>query len=131
VAEGPRKEKEKRMNTLYSVRGDSVTILASTTAPTATQASQVQLITALVGLLDADTGASISHNWGLDASAPGYNRPVISWYPTLQGPIGGSFLPMITFDNTNTNVLKINKAGTVGSALSLVVQLRKGDSPWG
>jgi hypothetical protein len=131
VAEGPRKEKEKRMNTLYSVRGAGVTILASTTPPTATQAAAVQRISALVNLLDADTGASITHNWGLDASAPSYYQPTIKWYVLMQGSIGGSFIPMITFDVTNTNVVKVYKAGTVGSGCSIIVTIRRGDSPWG
>jgi len=109
----------------YSIRGgglNPVTILASTTPPTATQAAQVQKQTALVAFgADADTQALFTHNWGLDASAPAYYEPeVMANLVALPATFCG-----LTFDWSNTNVLKINKANAAGSALSVLVTLRK------
>ena len=112
----------------YNVRGgNGLTILANTTGPTATQAQQTQKqeATVLFGS-DADTQALFTHNWGLDASAPGYLEPEIIWYyqalPSTTVAVG------FTFDVTNTNVVKINKASIVGSASTLIVTLRRPQS---
>lgn len=74
---------------------------------------------------DADTQALFTHNWGLDASAPGYYEPRIHHYCLLQGPLTASFLPLLTFDVTNTNVIKINKPNLGGSAGTFIVTAYK------
>ena len=111
----------------FSVRGggmNPVTILASTTGPTATQASNVQKQTALIAFgADGDTQALFTHNWALDASSPAYYEPEVMWefvaLPTTT--VNWNF----TFDWSNTNVIKINKASVVGSACTILVTLRR------
>ena len=107
----------------YNTRGGAgLTQLASTTVPTATQAAQTQKMTATVQFgADTDTQALLTHNWGLDASAPSYYEPEIIYFP-LALPLT---FASVTFDVTNTNVVKINKANVAGTAQTLVVILRR------
>jgi len=106
----------------YNVRGGVSTVVASTTAPTAAQAAQVQKQSATVVFgADSDTQAVFTHNWGLDVSAPGYLEPEILYYRTS---LPATFAD-VTFDITSTNVVKINKANAAGSAQTLVVVLRR------
>jgi hypothetical protein len=93
----------------YDIRGGMVSILNSTTGPTAAQASEVQKQSAVIVFgVTADAQALFTHNWGLDASAPGYLEPEILWDPISTT----TYYPLITFDRTNTNVLKVNKPAT-------------------
>lgn len=110
----------------YYARGGGVLINASTTAPTATQASQLQTQSAIVAFgATADAQARFTHNWGFDNSAPIYQQPQLEFYQTL----GGTYMPSITFDISNTNVVLINKAATDAPA-TIVVTLRKGQGPY-
>jgi hypothetical protein len=109
----------------YSVRGGGlvpVRILASTTNPTATQAAQVQKQAALIAFgADGDLQALFTHNWGLDASAPAYYEPeVLPIWVALPATLVG-----LTFDWSNTNVLKVNKASAAGTACTVLVTLRR------
>ena len=105
----------------YYVRGAGILINGSTTGPTAVQASQVYKQSATVAFgATADVQALFTHNWGLDLSAPTYLEPEIMYYQTLDG----TYCPSLTFDVTNTNVVKINKLGTNGPA-TVVVILRR------
>lgn len=91
----------------YYIRGGPVTINGSTTAPTAQQAAQVQKQAAVIvwGTVD-DTTALFTHNWGLDASAPGYYEPEVLFEPISTGTTSW---PLITFWRANTNVLVCGK----------------------
>ena len=111
----------------YFIRSfQGVTILGSATPPTAQQAQQVQMQKAQVAMADADTQALFTHNWGLDASAPGYFDPEIFYYsqgpnnPTAQTSLTG-----LTFDVSNTNVVKVNKLNFLGTGGTWIVCLRK------
>ena len=96
----------------YNVRGGNTTIVSNTTGPTTAQAAQVQRQAAIVAFgADSDTQAVFTHNWGLDASAPGYLEPNICYYRTS---LPATFAD-VTFDVSNTNVVKINKANVTGS----------------
>ena len=96
--------------TYYVRNGGGVTINGSTTAPTAQQASQVMKQSAVVVFgVTADAQALFTHNWGLDASAPGYGEPEVMY---LEPQSTTTYHPLLTFDRTNTNVFKINKPGT-------------------
>jgi hypothetical protein len=98
-----------------------VAINGSTTPPTAAQAAQVQKQSAIVvfGVV-ADIQALFTHNWGLDASAPGYQEPEV-----LVEPISsGTSWPLLTFWRANSNMLSINRV--VGDAATTVmVTLRR------
>lgn len=97
----------------------------STTAPTAYQASQVNMMTAAVAIGDAETFALFTHNWGLPASFPSFLFPVITY---RQGDIGtgpSTQLGNLTFNISNTNVITINKLAGVGNGGTFIVTLLK------
>lgn len=109
----------------FYIRGGTLQILGSSTPPTAGQASQVQTQKALINFLDADTQALFTHNWGLDASAPTYRDPEVHAHCETQGPLTATFLPLLTFDVTNTNVVKVNKPALGGTAGTFIVTIRR------
>ena len=113
----------------YFVRGGVTTINGSTTPPTAQQAAQVMKQAAQVIMLDTDTQALFTHNWGLDASAPTYWEPEILG-PQAQGPsqVAGTWVPNFSYDLTNTNVVKINKVSFLGSGGTFFFTLRRPQS---
>ena len=107
----------------YYIRGGPVTINGSTTAPTAQQARQVMKQSAVVvfGTVD-DVNALFTHNWGLDASAPGYYEPEVLFEPISSGAANTSW-PLITFWRANTNVLQVmKKAGDVGTTVLVTIR---------
>ena len=115
------------------VPGGLVLINGSVTPPTAIQASQIPRLTAKVVMNLADTQATITHNWGLDASAPTYFDPEI-WFNTENGSgtAAGTWVIQLSFDLTNTNVVLVNKlagAAGVGSAGTFIVTLRRPYAP--
>lgn len=113
------------VSVLYFVRGaNGVTILGSATGPTGQQAAQCFKQTAQINMADADTQALFTHSWGLDASAPGYFEPEILWY-AQQMTANGTWATALTFDVTNTNVVKVNKANFAQSGGTFIVTLRR------
>ena len=107
--------------TYYARNSGGVTINGSATPPTGGQASQVYKQSALVVFgVTADAQALFTHNWGLDGSAPGYYEPEVSINPISTT----TYYPCLTFDFTNTNVVKVNKAAT-DMPTTLVVTLRR------
>jgi hypothetical protein len=113
----------------YYVRGGGgVTILGSSTPPTAQQAAQVQMQKAVINFADADVQALFTHNMGLDASAPGYFDPE-AWIEGYGSPAqpAATYMPNFTFDFSNTNVLKINKLNFLGTGGTYLATVRR---PW-
>ena len=124
--------------TLYTGRsgipGGGVLLLNSNTPPTAVQSSQLPRLDVLVAFAaDTDTVATITHNWGLDASAVNYLDPEITYRLLLtSGANTGTYLPALTFDVTNTNLVLVRKvAGANGNVLtaSYLVTLRRPVGP--
>jgi hypothetical protein len=117
-------------NVFYNVPAgpaSGLPIINSATPPTAAQAAQIQEIIVQVGMVLADTQALVTHNWGLSASQAGN-----FFYPQIMGPIwqlgplgGGSSSPFISFDVSNTNVVKVNKLGVAGTEGSFILHLRR------
>jgi hypothetical protein len=97
--------------------------VAGANPPTITQAANCSIQAALVQLLDADTQAAFTHNWGLPASFPGYLFPVIVTRPVLQANAGATLAISLTFNVSNTNVVFINKATGTGSGGTFMVTL--------
>ena len=96
--------------------------------PTQAQASQVSIQTALVQLLDGDTQALFTHNWGssnglLAASFPSFLFPIIICEQVLQGNAVATLQVSLTFSVANTNVVVINKATGTGSGGTFIVAL--------
>lgn len=117
---------------LYSVSEGpqaGLPIFSSATPPTAIQAAVVQEIVAEVNWALADTQALITHNFGFSASAAGnFFRPQTIGPVWINGPLGGGTnAPFVSFDFTNTNVLKVNKLGVAGTEGTFVLYLRR---PW-
>jgi hypothetical protein len=101
--------------TLYFARsgipGGLVLLNGSSTPPTAIQASQIPVLKVQMVMTDGVIQGTITHNWGLDKSAPTYLDPEI-WYwcqNSTDGAPGATWLPMLTFDLTNTNLVLVNK----------------------
>jgi hypothetical protein len=113
----------------YFARGAGILINGSATPPTSVQASALQEQVAQVNMLDTDTQALITHNFGFDASAPTYFASPQIIGPWLQGSaqVGGTYMPAFSFDITNTNVVKMNKVSFLGTGGTFMVTLRR---PW-
>jgi len=106
--------------TLYFARsgvpGGLVLLNGSATPPTAIQAQQIPVLKVQMVMTDGVIQGTITHNWGLDKSSPTYFDPEL-WYVvqnTTDGAPGATWLPLLTFDLTNTNVVLVNKI--VGAA---------------
>ena len=105
----------------YYTRGGGVAINGSTTVITTTQAQQVMKQSAVVVFgVTADAQALFTTNWGLDNSAPTFYEPEIMWFPISTT----TYYPLITFDVSNSNVVKINKPAT-DAPTTIVVVLRR------
>ena len=96
------------------------------------QASQCPSIKAVVTLPSSGvpSQAFITHNWGLDASAPGYFDPQAEFYQLVDY----SFCPSLTFDFSNTNVVAVHKAPNIMPTtvpVMVLVTLRRGNGPYG
>ena len=101
-------------------------------APTAIQASQLQVQTAEVNFLDGDTQAVVVHNWGsvqgfpAPASWAQYLLPYISYYCLQQTATPTSFATAFTFGITNTNSITVNKTSVgVGSGGTFAIIMRR------
>ena len=104
-------------------------IINSATNPTAGQAQAIQEIIVQVNMALGDTQALITHNWGYSAS-----QALNFFYPQIIGPIwqngpvgGGTSGAFLSFDTSNTNVLKVNKLGLAGTEGTFILHLRR---PW-
>ena len=94
---------------LFSSRNNNGVIVLNSASPlTAAQAAFTQKQGAQVAMGAGDAQALFTHNWGLDNSAPSYFEPIISWWPVLMGATSSNSIGL-TFDISNTNVVKINK----------------------
>ena len=114
------------VNTLYYARGSGILINGSATSPTTTQGAQLQTIKAsCVFGVTADAQVLITHNMGLDVSAPTYLDPQVMVEPQSTT----TYWPLLTFDRTNTNVLKVNKPATDGPT-TVLVTIRRPGGPW-
>lgn len=113
------------VSVLYFARGaGGLTILGSATGPTAIQAQQCFTQTVQVNMSDTDVQALFTHSWGLDASAPGYFLPEIFYYAQMM-TANGTWATALTFDVTNTNVIKINKPNFAQSGGTWIVTARR------
>jgi hypothetical protein len=80
------------------------------TAPTASQAAQISELAAVVFFADADTAATITHNWGLPNSYPTWLWPQVFMAKVLGA--AGDVFPAFTFGLTNTNSVTLTKGNT-------------------
>lgn len=93
--------------------------VTGTVAPTVAQASQAVALTAQVTLVDADTGAVITHNWQLANAA--LQLPL----PSLTFQVFGTAAPNLTVTRTDSSTVTIAKAGTAGTGCAVEVTLQR------
>jgi hypothetical protein len=106
----------------YLMRGSGVSIKSSsTTPPTQAQASSLQVQKAVVTYsAQTDTICTITHNWGLDVSAPEYCDPDLSYVLLADYTV----VPALSFTFGNTNAVVVTKNSVVGPC-SVLVTLRR------
>ena len=103
--------------------GSTVTYLgpgSGTTAPTAAQASNVQSMSATVNFADADTTATITHNFNSSTAALAALRPCVSLYCAS----GGTAYPALSWA-LGANAVVITKGNTTtgsGGTYNVVIQ---------
>jgi hypothetical protein len=123
-----KKEEAMAATVLYYVGGDAQ-IVGSTTPPTGAQLNGpggVSKITVVIGMLLSDTVATVTHNFGLGASAPTFYDPEIIGPNWINGPVGGGTnVPLVTFSIPNTNTVQFNKLGVAGTDGTFAVILRR------
>lgn len=109
----------------YKFQTQGTTVLTSSTiAPTAIQALGFNSLVAEVGLADADTTATITHNWGLSSNAASLFQPWVTVYASTSGTI----YPQLAFSVANTNAVVVSKTTGVGSAGTYIVTLQRPNS---
>ena len=99
--------------------------VSGTTPPTFIQALPANTIQAEVVFGDADTTATITHNWQVSAADLAAYFPTVSFVPNGSGT-GGLVLATIIAALTNSIAVTLTKASTAaGSAVTLVVTLTR------
>lgn len=98
-----------------------------TSGPTQAQAYTQQAMAVQVSFADADTVASITHNFNVSAAQLAALQPYIQWYcQALTTPATGTYA-VLTFALTSANVITVNKTSNVGTGGTYVIVVRK---PW-
>ncbi len=93
---------------------------SGTVPATIAQADAQNSQTAEIGMADADTLATFTHNWGLSTVTNGIDRPwIIAWAKNA-----GTAAPNLTFA-LNTNYVQVFKAAASGTGNTTVVTLMK------
>lgn len=87
--------------------------VAGTTAPTAAQSANANIVRAnVIATADADTTATITHNFGTSAGDLAAGRPIVILEPLLQASAG---LSLWAFTSKTTNTVVCTKSTAVGS----------------
>lgn len=106
----------------YLARGSGVAMKSSSTTPlTQAQAASLQVQKAVVTYsAQTDTVCTITHNWGLDASAPEYCDPDLSYVLLADYTV----VPALSFTFGNTNAVVVTKNSVIGPCTVLVTLRR-------
>lgn len=84
--------------------------VAGTTAPTVAQALSANAVTATVAMLDADTTATITHNWQLSVAQLANLFPLVSYYVSSKG----TAMPILQVALTNSVSVTLTKTTDAG-----------------
>lgn len=95
-------------------------IANGTVAPTATQANFFNTLKCQVVAADADTTATLTHNWNLSAAAQANFEPLINMY--LQ--VAGTAYPIASF-SISTNAVTLTKSTAAGGGGTYIVILQR------
>jgi hypothetical protein len=98
--------------------------VSSTTAPTAAQARHFNSIAALVTYAEADTTATVTHNWGMTAAEAQQYQPWVSIYTVTSG----TAVPLFSINVANTNAVVVDKTAANGTSGSFCVILQRPNS---
>lgn len=93
---------------------------STTTAPTATQAVNIQQLLCLLTAADGDTTCTITHNMNLSAAEQANFYPLIRW--NLGGGATTTLAPVLAFTVT-TNTVTVLKTSAVGSQGTYIVSI--------
>jgi hypothetical protein len=101
--------------------------VAGTTAPTALQALNVNTVIAtVIATADADTTATITHNFGLSATQLASGFPFINPVPTLSQALTALSAWSVTSITANTVVLtKLASTGSGNASPQLTVSIQR------
>ena len=97
--------------------------VAGTTAPTVAQALLTNLITASVAMADADTTATVVHQFGLSAAQLAAGFPIVTFNFSTAGTLAVNY--SVTVGATNVVIAKASTATGSGSTLEVSVM-----RPW-
>jgi hypothetical protein len=99
-----------------------LSVQGTTTGPTAAQAaSTVEVSATIVASADADTAATVTHNWGLSVAALALGHPWVILEPLLSQAL--TALSAWIIATKTTNVVTLTKLASTGSG-SATAQLR-------
>jgi hypothetical protein len=99
-----------------------LSVQGTTTGPTAAQAaSTVEVSATIVASADADTAATVTHNWGLSTAALALGHPWVILEPLLSEAL--TALSAWTITTKTLNVVTLTKLASTGSG-SATAQLR-------
>lgn len=94
------------------------------TFPTSAQAVNFNTQISRVIMADADTTATLTHNWGISAAQLAAFFPLINYYAQNVGT-NGTTLAQLTFALTDSNTVTITKTAATGSAGTFVVEMQR------
>jgi len=107
-----------------------LSVQGTTTGPTAAQAaSTVEVAASIVATADADTAATVTHNWGLSTASLALGHPWVILEPSLS--LALTALPQWTITTKTLNVVTLTKLASTGSGSAtpqLVVHILKPSS---
>lgn len=113
--------------------------VSGTTPPTVVQARRAALLTAIINCTDADTYATITHNWGRSSTLGGDGVSStdylarffpLAWPPIPQSAITADPLWQVTLANTNlVTYTKATGTGTGGTFLAILFKVAHGLNP--
>lgn len=95
--------------------------VSGATAPTQLQALNCNMLTATVQFSDADTTATITHNWKLTAAQLANLWPVVASYISTAGTLAVNYTFALT-DSSTVTVAKASTATGAGSTLTVNLQ---------
>jgi hypothetical protein len=93
--------------------------VAGVTAPTAAQALNSNTITASVNFADADTTATITHNFGLSTAQLALGFPIVSMVQTTSGTLAVNY--SVTLAANTVVIAKASTATGSGSVFNVAV----------
>jgi hypothetical protein len=103
----------------YNFFNPGGTLTSGTTPPTTAQALNENMCNVNLNWADADTTATLTHNWNLSTAEQSALLPIVSIFPTASNT--GTTVVAVTAQGTNA--ITVGKLGNAGSGGTYVVQM--------